>query len=94
MAFFLPGGIILSIKRVSNFIRAEGLIPRPSGAKPGVLNPTAIPYENTIPCHKVAYCSAAGLVIWKTGFEIFPALHRCPLDVHANWMFLASASLL
>ena len=43
------------------FIRVEGLIPRPSGAKQGVLNPTAIPYENTIPCHKVAYCSAAGL---------------------------------
>ena len=40
------------------FIRAEGLIPRPSGAKQGVLNPTAIPYENTIP-----RCSAAGLVI-------------------------------
>ena len=43
---------------MKRFIRAEGLIPRPSGAKQGVLNPIAIPYENTI--HR---CSAAGLVI-------------------------------
>ena len=48
----------------SLFIRAEGLIPRPSGAKQGVLNPTAIPYENTIP-----RCSATGLVI-KTDEQI------------------------
>ena len=50
-------------RNIKDFIRAEGLIPSPSGAKQGVLNLTAIPYENTIPCHKVAYCSAAGLVI-------------------------------
>ena len=43
---------------MKRFIRAEGLIPRPSGAKQGVLNPIAIPYENTI--HR---CSAVGLVI-------------------------------
>ena len=40
------------------FIRAEGLIPRPSGAKKGVLNPTAIPFKNIIPRR-----SASGLVI-------------------------------
>ena len=30
----------------------------------------------------------------EEGIEIFPALHRRPLDVHANWMFLAFAGLL
>ena len=48
------------------FIRAEGLIPRPSGAKPGVLNPTAIPYENMNSESCEPRCSAAGLVIVST----------------------------
>ena len=66
------------------FIRAEGLIPRPSGAKPGVLNPTAIPYENTIP-----RCSAAGLVIlWKR------ILSMCALMCESDRVSIRADSLM
>ena len=66
---------------VAPFIRAEGLIPRPSGAKQGVLNPTAIPYENTIP-----RCSAAGLVINACGVNRLTAEEELPLE--AGWKSL------
>ena len=66
-------------RKVVVLIRAEGLIPRPSGAKQGVLNPTAIPYENTIP-----RCSAAGLVIDEYDNPLLKNMSVNPEQEEAN----------